>query len=30
MLKIGVSVWIRELFTLSASRDLYAARQPST
>ena len=23
MLKIGVSVWIRELFTLSASRDLY-------
>ncbi len=23
-LKIGVSVWIRELFTLSASRDLYA------
>ena len=23
-LKIGVSVWLRELFTLSASRDLYA------
>jgi hypothetical protein len=23
-LKIGVSVWIRELFTLSAARDLYA------
>jgi hypothetical protein len=23
-LKVGVSVWVRELFTLSASRDLYA------
>jgi hypothetical protein len=24
VLKVGVSVWLRELFTLSASRDLYA------